>query len=171
MTTGFYFSERTLWHTAGEHALILPPGGHVQPPAGGGHAESPESKRRFRNLLDVSGLLGQLAVLDAPPVSREELLRIHPAGYLDRFKAMSDAGGGNAGFYSPFGAGSYEIACLSAGLAKRAVADVFLRRVDNAYALSRPPGHHCLPEQSMGFCLLANIPVAVEAARAEHGLG
>jgi len=32
--------------------------------------------------------------------------------------------------------------------------------------LSRPPGHHCLPDFPNGFCLLANIPIAIEAARA-----
>ncbi|MFH4090438.1 class II histone deacetylase, partial [Acinetobacter baumannii] len=37
--------------------------------------------------------------------------------------------------------------------------------------LSRPPGHHCLPDQSMGFCFLANIPIAVERAKAQLGLG
>ena len=36
----------------------------------------------------------------------------------------------------------------------------------NAYALSRPPGHHCLPDYPNGFCLLNNIGVAIEAARA-----
>ena len=171
MTTGFYFDERCLWHTTGEHALILPVGGYVQPPAGGGHAESPESKRRFKNLMDVSGLTAQLDVQTAEPVTREDMDRVHPASYLDRFKEMSDAGGGNAGIYSPFGAGSFEIAALSAGLAKAAVSRVMTGGAQNAYALSRPPGHHCLPEQSMGFCLLANIPVAIEAARANHGLG
>jgi acetoin utilization deacetylase AcuC-like enzyme len=40
----------------------------------------------------------------------------------------------------------------------------------NAYALSRPPGHHCLPDQAMGFCLLANIAIAIEKAIAAHGL-
>ena len=45
--TGFYFDEHCLWHTTGEHALIMPVGGWVQPPAGAGHAESPESKRRL----------------------------------------------------------------------------------------------------------------------------
>lgn len=169
MKTAFYHDERCLWHSTGEHALILPVGGWVQPPAGAGHAESPESKRRFRNLLDVSGLAAQLDMRGGAPASREDMLRVHPSGYLDRFKALSDAGGGNAGIYSPFGAGSFEIAALSAGLAKQAVADVWARRVANAYVLSRPPGHHCLPEQSMGFCLLANIPIALEALRAEHG--
>ncbi len=171
MTTGFYFDERCLWHTTGEHALILPVGGYVQPPAGGGHAESPESKRRFKNLLDVSGMTEKLAVSTAQPVDRTDMERIHPTSYITQFKEMSDAGGGNAGIYSPFGAGSFEIAALSAGLAKQAVDDVLRGRVKNAYALSRPPGHHCLPEQSMGFCLLANIPIAIEAARAAHGLG
>lgn len=171
MTTAFYFDERCLWHTTGEHALILPVVGYVQPPSGAGHAESPESKRRFKNLLEVSGLGAQLSWHGAEAASRKDMLRIHPAEYLDRFKALSDAGGGNAGIYSPFGPGSFEIAALSAGLAKQAVADVLRRKVDNAYVLSRPPGHHCLPEQSMGFCLLANIPIALEAARANYGLG
>lgn len=171
MTTAFYFDERCLWHTTGEHALILPVGGYLQPPAANGHAESPESKRRFKNLMDVSGLTAQLDVKTAPLATREDLLRVHPARYLDEFKTKSDAGGGNAGLYSPFGQGSYEIAALSAGLAKAAVADVVTGAADNAYALSRPPGHHCQAEQSMGFCLLANIAIAVEAARANHGLG
>jgi acetoin utilization deacetylase AcuC-like enzyme len=171
MSTAFYFDEKCLWHTAGEHALILPVGGYVQPPAAGGHAESPESKRRFKNLVDVSGLASHLSVLSAEPVTREDMLRVHPTSYIHRFKALSDTGGGNAGVYSPFGGGSFEIAALSAGLAKRAVADVLAGKFDNAYALSRPPGHHCLPEQSMGFCLLANIPIAIEAARATQALG
>lgn len=171
MRTAFFFDERCLWHTTGEHALILPVGGYVQPSSGAGHAESPESKRRIKNLMDVSGMTHKLNLKTAAPATRDDLERVHPASYLDRFKEMSDTGGGNAGIYSPFGGGSYEIAVLSAGLAKEAVSQVITGAAKNAYALSRPPGHHCLPEQSMGFCLLANIPIAIEAARASHGLG
>uniref|UniRef100_A0A182T3L1 Histone deacetylase domain-containing protein n=1 Tax=Anopheles maculatus TaxID=74869 RepID=A0A182T3L1_9DIPT len=72
---------------------------------------------------------------------------------------------------APLGPGSYEIAKLSAGLACTAVEAVLQGRLDNAYSLSRPPGHHCLPEQSMGFCFLANIPIAIERAQAKLGLG
>lgn len=169
MTTAFYHDERCLWHTTGEHALIIPVGGHVQPPAGAGHAESPETKRRFKNLLEVCGLWKKLDVRDAPPVTMKDMQRVHTPEYLRKFKEVSDAGGGNAGYYSPFGRGSYEIAMISAGLVKRGVDDVLTGAVTNAYALSRPPGHHCLPDASMGFCLLANIPIALEAARASHG--
>ena len=169
MTTGFYFDELCLWHSTGLHALVMPVGGWVQPPNSAGHAESPDTKRRLKSLMDVSGLTARLAVTSAPPATPEDLLRLHDRAYLDRLKAASDAGGGEAGSEAPFGPGSYEIACLSAGLAKQALADVLDGRHRNAYALSRPPGHHCLPDQGMGFCLLANIPVALEAARAACG--
>jgi acetoin utilization deacetylase AcuC-like enzyme len=60
---------------------------------------------------------------------------------------------------------------LSAGLAVAAVEQVWTGVLDNAYALSRPPGHHCLPDFPNGFCLLANIAIAIESAKANHGLG
>ncbi|MCH1370265.1 class II histone deacetylase, partial [Pseudomonas aeruginosa] len=40
----------------------------------------------------------------------------------------------------------------------------------HASSLSRPPGHHCLPDQAMGFCFFPNIAVAIEAAKARHGV-
>ncbi|MCB2111338.1 MAG: class II histone deacetylase [Defluviimonas sp.] len=169
MRTGFYFDERCMWHSAGEHVLFLPVGKFLQPPSSAGYAESPETKRRLRNLVEVSGLGEHLDWRSAPPATREDLLRIHPAHYLDRFKALSDKRGGDMGEEAGFSQGGYEIAALSAGLAKRGVSDVMAGRVRNAYVLSRPPGHHCLPDKGMGFCLLANIPVALEALRAERG--
>jgi acetoin utilization deacetylase AcuC-like enzyme len=171
MTTGFCFDERTLWHSTGEAALFLRPGGWVQPPAGGGAAENPETKRRFKNLLEVSGLWRKLAVESAEPATEAALRRIHPSRYLEAFKRLSDADGGILGEESPFGHGGYEIGALSAGLATHAMDRVLSGVWRNAYSLSRPPGHHCMPDHSMGFCLLANIPIAIEEMRARHQLG
>ena len=167
MTTAFLTDERCFWHGGGSYSLTLPVGGFVQP--GGGLPENPETKRRLKNLLDVSGLLGELDVSSAPEAAREDLLRVHPAAYLDAFKAASDAGGGELGLRTPFGKGGYEIAALSAGLAVAAVDTVLAGAATNAYALSRPPGHHCLPDWPNGFCLLANIAIAIRAAQ-EKGL-
>lgn len=169
--TAFFHDERCLWHsTAGLFALVMPVGGWVQPPAAAGLAESPESKRRVVSLLQVSGLAQQVDVRSAPSASVADLLRVHTPSYLERFKAASDAGGGELGPYAPFGRGSFEIAQLSAGLAMHAVDAVLRGEYRNAYAMSRPPGHHCLADQPMGFCLLANIAIAIEAARARHGI-
>ena len=164
MSTGFFHDERTLWHAGGMYALTVPVGGLVQPQAAGGLAESPETKRRLVNLLAVTGLLRDLDVQTAPEATEEDLRRIHPAAYLAEFKRLSDAGGGELGRRTPFGRGGYEIAALSAGLATAALAAVLDGRHPNAYALSRPPGHHCLPDWPNGFCLLANIAIAIESA-------
>lgn len=170
-STAFYHDEKCLWHsTAGLFSLVLPVGDWVQPPAGAGLAESPETKRRIVSLLQVSSLARKIAFKSAPSATEADLARVHTAKYLKDFKALSDAGGGELGAYAPFGPGSYEIARISAGLAIAAVDNVYQRIDQNAYVMSRPPGHHCLPDQALGFCLLANIAIAVEAAIQKHGI-
>ncbi|QBF30955.1 class II histone deacetylase [Thalassococcus sp. S3] len=171
MTTAFFWDERCFWHAGGNYAFLLPIGGLVQPMATGGLPESPETKRRLKNLMDVTGLSAELSLQSAAPATREDLLRVHPASYLDEFKKLSDAGGGELGRRTPFAQGGFEIAALSAGLSIAAVEAVLTGASQNAYALSRPPGHHCLPDFPNGFCLLANIAIAIEAVKARHSLG
>ena len=172
MTTGFFHDERCLWHGGGNYAQMAPVGGLVQPIAGGGGLpEDPETKRRLVNLMRVTGLMGALDVRSAAPLPREDLLRVHPAAYLDAFEAASEAGGGELGLRAPFGPGGHGIAALSAGLVADAVEAVMRGDLANAYALSRPPGHHCLPDRPNGFCLMANISLAIERARARGLVG
>lgn len=167
MTTAFFWDERCFWHGGGNYAFTLPFGGLVQPLAAGGLPESPETKRRLKNLIEVTGLIGDLDPRGAPSATWEDLAWVHPEAFLNEFKAMSDAGGGELGLRTPFAQGGFELAALSAGLAKGALYSVLKGEADNAYALSRPPGHHCLPEFPNGFCLLANIAIAIEAALAD----
>ncbi|MFP5481081.1 MAG: class II histone deacetylase [Alphaproteobacteria bacterium] len=169
MTTAFFTDERCFWHGGGNYAFTLPVGGLVQPMAAG-LPENPETKRRLKNLVEVTGLSRHLAVRSADPASDADLLRVHPQSYLSAFKSRSDAGGGELGLRTPFGQGGYEIAALSAGLATAALRAVLTGEVANAYSLSRPPGHHCTADFPNGFCLLNNIAVAIQAARAEGRL-
>lgn len=165
-STAFFWDERCFWHAGGNYAFTLPIGGLVQPLAAGGLPENPETKRRLKNLLDVTGLIHDLDAQSADPVTDEDLRRVHPKAFLQNFKAISDAGGGEVGLRTPFARGGYELATLSAGLAKAALFAVLDGKARNAYSLSRPPGHHCLPDWPNGFCLLANIAIAARAARA-----
>lgn len=168
MKTGFFWDETCFWHGDSRYAFTQAVGGHVQPLTGNGLPENPETKRRLKNLIDVTGLSQELDCQSGKATTHTDLLRVHPENYLTDFKNMSDAGGGELGLRAPFGPGGYEIAALSAGLVKTALYNVLNGKMKNAYALCRPPGHHCLPDYPNGFCLMANIPIAVEAALATN---
>jgi len=167
MTTGFVWHEIYMWHDTGTHAGIMPPGGPVQPYE---HVENPETKRRIRNLLEVSGLLDKLVPVTATRATQEQLLRVHTRDYLEQISAMSAETGGDAGGFTPFGKDSYEIARLSAGGVIAAVDAVLEGTVRNAYAMVRPPGHHALADTGMGFCLLCNGAIAGLHALEARGL-
>lgn len=169
--TAFIWDESCFWHTGSNYAMLAPVGGDVQPFVSGGLPEAPETKRRLKNLIDITGLKRDLLETAAESASMDDLLRVHPRSYLDEFKMLSDGRGGELGLRTPFGPGAFEIAVKSAGLAKEAVFGVLEGRYENAYALSRPPGHHCLPDWPNGFCLLNNIAIAVEAAKANGLVG
>ncbi len=165
--TGFVCHELYMWHNTGNYAGPMPYGNPVQPDT---HAENPETKRRFRNLLEVAGLTPQLHLIDPREATEEEILRFHTPDYLEKVKGLSAGIGGDAGPFTPMGRGSYEIALLSAGGVLAALEAVLDGRVDNAYALVRPPGHHALAGEGMGFCLFGNAAIAGFHALGKYGL-
>ncbi|WP_275288271.1 class II histone deacetylase [Halomonas elongata] len=163
VNTGFFWHERCFWHDPGAIGVFASPGDYRQPqPA----SESPESKRRLKNLLEVSGLIDELEVHKASPAEDSDLRRFHTEAYLARLEAGDRARGGDAGEGAPYLPGSLAAARQSAGLAVAAVEAVARGQSSNAYALCRPPGHHAEADRGRGFCLLGNIPVAVMRARA-----
>ena len=167
MATGWVCHELYMWHDTGNAAGYFPPGLTVQP---GHHYESAETKRRFRNLVEVSGLLNQLVLVSPRYATEDEIARVHTAAHIAKIKTMSAAGGGDASYLSPFGRGSFDIALLAAGGTIVAFDAVIKGDVSNAYALVRPPGHHALPDLGMGFCLFGNIAIAIRHAQAVHKL-
>ena len=166
--TGLVWHERYMWHDTGSGTSELPSGGWLEPHS---HAENPDTKRRLKNLLDASGLTEQLVALPPRPATVDELCRVHGLAYVERIRELSAGRGGDAGSEAPFGNGSFEIAALAAGGTIAAVDAVLDGRVDNAYALVRPPGHHALPDLGMGFCIFANVAVAVRHAQVARGIG
>jgi len=156
-----------MWHdNTGTAAGVLPPGGFLEPHH---NLEHPDTKRRIRNLLEVSGLYEELTPIKPRKATDEEILRVHTPGYLDKLIAL-DPTGGEAGPVTRFGVGGLEIARLSAGGVIAAVDAVLDGTVDNAYALVRPPGHHAMPDFGLGFCILCNSAIAGRHALAARGL-
>jgi acetoin utilization deacetylase AcuC-like enzyme len=167
MATAFIWHERYMWHDQRTYADWLPPEALFEPEPG---LESPATKRRFRNLIEASGIGVHLDWLAPRAASEEEVLRLHTQAYLDRIRTLSAATGGEAGEGTPFGRGSYEIALLAAGGCITAVDAVLDGRARTAYALVRPPGHHAEADRGRGYCILGNTAIAALHARAARGL-
>jgi len=169
MSTGFVWEERYAWHDTGAGGGPLRAGGWIEP--GEPMAEHAATKRRIRNLLEASGLLDRLVRLRARPAVVEELCRFHTPEHVARIEALSAGEGGEAGLDAWVGRGSYDIARLAAGGVLVAVEAVLEGRVDNAYALVRPPGHHAVAGEGKGFCLFNNLVVAAHHAREQAAVG
>ena len=74
MKTGIVFHELYLWHHTGNHADYIPYGFPVEPLH---HSESPDTKRRIKNLMDVSGLYNKLTAISPRNATKDEILLFH----------------------------------------------------------------------------------------------
>lgn len=171
MATGYVYHELFGWHDTGTNAGLFPADHRagVQPFQ---HFENAETKRRIHELVVVSGVIDQLTRIAPRKATDDEILLVHTREHLERIQAGSDQpkGGDSGDGLSPFGPGGIEIGRLAAGGMIAATEAVVEGRVDNAYALIRPPGHHAVPETGMGFCMFGNLAIAAQAVRRSHGV-
>ena len=152
MTTGYVYDEIFL-----KHNMV-------------GHPENRTRLEQTLALLERSGALARLTHIPARPATLEELTRVHQAGYVDQVRRISERGGGHLDPDTYTNTDSYQAALMAAGGLVEATLAVIDGRVDNAFALVRPPGHHAMPGHGMGFCLFGNVVVAAQAARLDRGL-
>jgi acetoin utilization deacetylase AcuC-like enzyme len=87
---------------------------------------------------------------------------------IDYVRMLSEReGGGWADLDTYLCRGSYEIALLAAGGVVQLAREVSSGKVQNGFALIRPPGHHATRDRAMGFCLFNNVALAANAVARE----
>ena len=138
---------------------------------GTSHPESPQRLDTLNDHLLARGLLDLLPHYEAPGASRQQLLRVHEAAYLDWLEnRVPDEGLADIDPDTRIGPKSFEAALHAAGAVVLGADLVIGARHDNAFCSVRPPGHHASTGRAMGFCLFNNVAVGVAHALEAHGL-
>lgn len=138
---------------------------------GQNHPEQPARLKAIEEALQNSSLNRLVKHYEAPLASREQLLRVHPANYIDELFHLSP----RQGFVqidpdttmNPY---TLQAALRAAGAGAFGVDLVMSRKAGQVFCNVRPPGHHAEKNQAMGFCFFNNVAVAIMQALEQHGL-
>ena len=131
---------------------------------GAGHPERPQRIEAVLDALRQPETASLVRFVEAVPAERTALERVHPAKYLARLEHMAAAGGGALDPDTFLGPSSWESVLASAGVAIGAVERGI--EAGTAFGTTRPPGHHALAAQAMGFCFVNNVVIAARHAQA-----
>jgi len=140
----------------------------------GNHPEHPQRLIYTKKALDECDFAFHLDWVKPKKADESEVRRIHTQNYIDLVRiACEKAGEGyiRLDLDTVVCKESYEAALYAVGGLEYAIDLALGTGWASSFALVRPPGHHALPDHSMGFCLFNNIAIGAKYAIDRNRIG
>jgi acetoin utilization deacetylase AcuC-like enzyme len=154
----------------------MPGTGIVRDPlflAHGVRDEHPENRRRLAAVYDLLAQptrRGCFVDIAARAARTQDILSVHSAAYVDRVAATEGREFTQLTPDTHASADTFRAALAAVGGLFEAVTRVIGGDLANAFALTRPPGHHAERSRAMGYCIFNNVALAARYARNTLGL-
>lgn len=138
------------------------------------HPESPARLQAIVKALKVAPWAQELGWRSPTPVSQRQNLipvmeQVHKPNYIRAVEHLAAQGGGRIDADTPVSPQSYRVALLAVSAWLDGV-DQVLALENPAFVLARPPGHHALAQEGMGFCIFSNAAIAAHYALTQPGI-
>jgi len=136
---------------------------------GASHVENPMRIEAIYDMVEKEITFPYLEI-EPRPATEEEIQMIHSPSYFNLIKETSGKERVALDSDTATSARSYEVALLAAGGLLKAADLIMEGKIQNGFALVRPPGHHAERERPAGFCLFNNVAICAEYLIKKHGL-
>jgi acetoin utilization deacetylase AcuC-like enzyme len=133
-----------------------------------GHPERPERVETIRDALVSAQLWDPFPKVEPLTLTDSQLQAVHSPAYLNLLE-LTCRRAGHLDMDTYTTTASWQIARQTAGGAVAVAASVWEQNARRGFALTRPPGHHAMHGQGMGFCLLNNIAIAADYLISNYG--
>ncbi len=140
---------------------------------GSRHPESPQRLVAIISRLEKKLKEGKLLLISPKrlPTVLEWITTIHSPEYVKRVKESCQSQVEYMdSIDTPISKESYDVALMAVNGVLTAIDEVIQGNVKNAFCAIRPPGHHALKDEAMGFCLFNNVAIAARYIQKKYGL-